>query len=359
MKAEHMKLLIAALLAIISSFHYLTPTEFRPLHELYKVLYFIPIILGAFAFGVRGGILTALATTVLYLPHVIFQWGGSFIMNISRFFMILLYNTLGALTGYLWEQEKKQRNFYQQASEELKESLLKLEKTSDELKQIEGHLRAAERLSTLGELTASLAHEVRNPLGSIRGVAEILRDESHNDSHAKFIDILLKEVQRIESVVANYLSLARQKSLPKAPFDVIAVIESTLALIGPEIRKKSLQVVRAYHPQHLQILGQEDQVRQAILNIVLNAIQASPIRGILEISAEKSDERILIKVIDEGPGLSREAAAKMFEPFFTEKTEGVGLGLAITKRIIEGHKGGIQAASGPHGGAIITLEFPA
>lgn len=358
MKPVHMKLIIGALLTIISSFHYLTPTGLTPLHELYKVLYFIPIILGAFAFGVRGGVLTAMAATAIYLPHVMFQWGGNFIMNISRFFMILLYNTLGALTGWLWEQERKQRTFYQQASEELKESLVKLEQTSDELKQIEGHLRAAERLSTLGELTASLAHEVRNPLGSIRGVAEILRDESHNESHTKFIDILLKEVQRIESVVANYLSLARQKSLQKAPFDVVAVIESTLALVGPEIRKKNLKVIDAYQPQHLKMLGQEDQIRQAILNIVLNAIQASPVRGALEIIAKKNGETIQIKVKDDGPGLSREAAEKMFDPFFTEKADGVGLGLAITKRIVEAHKGRIHADSPPHAGAVITMEFP-
>jgi len=359
MKPAHMKLLIAALLATISLFHYLTPTGLEPLHELYKVLYFIPIILGAFAFGVRGGVLTALVATAIYLPHIMFQWGGSFIMNISRFFMILLYNTLGALTGYLWEQERKQRNFYQQASEDLKESLIKLQQTSDELKQIEGHLRAAERLSTLGELTASLAHEVRNPLGSIRGVAEILRDEPHNKSHAKFIDILLKETARIESVVANYLSLAKQKSLQKASFDVVAVIQSTLALVGPEVRNKNLNVIESYQPLHIPMLGQEDQIRQAILNIVLNAIQASPAHGALEISAQKNGKKIQITVKDKGPGLTKEAAKKMFEPFYTEKADGVGLGLAITKRIVETHKGRLYAAGAPHAGAVLTMEFPA
>ncbi len=358
LKEIHFKILIGALILTISSFHYLTPTFLRPLHELYKVIYFIPIILAAFAFGTRGGVIAALVVTVIYLPHVMFQWGGSFVMNISRFFMILLYNTLGALTGYLWEQEKKQRHYYQDASKQLKESLTKLEQTSDELKQIEGQLRAAERLSTLGELTASLAHEVRNPLGSIRGVAEILRDEPANEDHPKFVDILLKEVQRLDAVVGNYLSFARQKAVDKKPVALSSIIESTLALVAPEMRKKNLIVSRTIYPADLRLVCQEDQIRQAILNIILNAIQASPAHGKIHVGAEKQDHTILISIADEGPGLSKNAVKKLFEPFFTEKADGTGLGLAITKRIVRAHGGDIKAENRKNGGAIIIMEFP-
>ncbi len=358
MKEIHFKILIAALILTISSFHYLTPTFLGPLHELYKVLYFIPIILAAFAFGLRGGVIAALVVTVIYLPHIIFQWGGSFIMNISRFFMILLYNTLGALTGYLWEQEKKQRQYYQDASEKLKESLTRLQQASDELKQIEGQLRAAERLSTLGELTASLAHEVRNPLGSIRGVAEILRDEPAHENQQKFVDILLKEVQRLDAVVANYLSFARQKTMDKKEVALSDIIESTLALVGPEMNKKNLVVSRTIFPADCRLACQEDQIRQAILNIILNAIQASPSYGKIYINAEKYNKTVRITIADEGPGLGQVAETKLFEPFFTEKPDGVGLGLAITKRIVLAHGGVIKAENRKNGGAQIIMEFP-
>ncbi len=354
---KYLKILITALILAISFFHYTTPTIYRPLHELYKVLYFIPIVLGAFGFGLRGGIITALAVTFVYLPHIMFQWGGNFIMNISRFFMILLYNTLGGLTGYLWEQERKQKNFYQQASERLKQSMDKLKETTDELAIIENQLRMAERLSTLGELTASLAHEVRNPLGSIRGVAEILRDESQNESHKKFVEILLKETQRLEAVVVNYLALAKSRTEEREVVSLKKNIESTVALLGPELRKKTLQIKVDVEPQNLTLFFCEGQMRQALLNILLNAIQASPPNGIISISAGREENSLFVTVSDQGTGISEEAKKHLFEPFYTEKSDGTGLGLAITKRIVEAHNGSISAENRKGSGTKIKMEF--
>ncbi|NOY57696.1 MAG: sensor histidine kinase [Calditrichaeota bacterium] len=354
---KSLKILIAALILVISSFHYTTPTSYRPLHELYKVLYFIPIILGAFGFGLKGGMMTALIVTFLYLPHVVFQWGGNIVMNISRFFMIFLYNTLGGLTGYLWEQERKQKTFYQQASERLKESIDKLKKTTDELALIENQLRMAERLSTLGELTASLAHEVRNPLGSIRGVAEILRDESRDKSHKKFVGILLKETQRLDAVVANYLTFARPRTEEREVMSLKKTIESTLALLGPELRKKTLQLDVDVEPQDLTMFCREGQIRQALVNIFLNAIQASPANSTISISAKQNEKALSITVSDQGPGIGEEARKHLFEPFYTEKPDGTGLGLAITKRIVESHNGTIYAKNSESGGAQIKMEF--
>ena len=356
--ATLLKIIIALVIIGITTCHYATPTSYQPLHELYKVLYFLPIILAAFGFGLRGGLSTALVITVLYLPHIMFQWGGSFVTNISRFFMILLYITLGSLTGYLWEQEKKQRRYYQQASEQLEESLSELKRTSEEMAQLENQLRAAERLSVLGELTASLAHEVRNPLGSIRGVAEILRDESANETHQKFVNILLKETQRLESVVANYLELSRQKELEKAPVRLDRTIESTLALLGPEIRKKNLQVRTVVEPRNLMLSCHEGQLRQLLVNVLLNAIQASPAKGTIEIHASADESRIRIEIADQGPGLSEEAKRRIFDPFFSEKPDGTGLGMAISKRIVQSHDGRIQAQNLEPKGARITIEFP-
>ncbi len=351
------KIFIAAILLGITLLHYITPTQMHPLHELYKVLYFIPIILGAFLFGLRGGIFTAMAATALYLPHVMFQWGGSFVENISRFLMILLYIILGSLTGYLWEQERKQRRHYQEASEQLAESLRRLEKTTDELQLIEGQLRSAERLSTLGELTASLAHEVRNPLASIRGVAEILRDESVDNKHHEFITILLKEVQWLDNVVASYLNLARQKSADKAPVNLRAVLDSTRTLLGPEIRKKSLAVTVQVDDGML-LNCREDHLRQALLNVLLNAIQANPQGGKLDLTAVRENGTVRISIADSGSGLSKEAKEKLFDPFFSERDEGTGLGLAITKRIVESHGGKVFAVNNTPTGAVITMEFP-
>ncbi len=354
---KNLKISIAALIVLFTIFHYTTPIAIHPLHELYQVLYFIPIILAAFGFGLKGGLASAAIVTVLYLPHVMFQWGGGFFMNLGRFLMMVLFNILGGLTGYLWERERAERNRYRQASIRLQESLENLNRKTEELAVIEGQLRTAERLSTLGEMTASLAHEVRNPLGSIRGVAEILRDEAKDPKLDKFVDILLKETHRLDAVVANYLSYAKPKSTHNVDVAVDKMLDSVLALLGPELRKKNLRA-KVDVPRDMQLFCKEGQIRQAVLNVLLNAIQVTPPGEPIEIAAWQSDQKILITIKDQGVGITEAAKQHLFEPFYTTKEDGTGLGLAITKRIVEGHKGRIYAENSQAGGAVITMEFP-
>ncbi len=349
--------LITIFVIIITALHYLTPTRLHPLHELYKILYFIPILAAAFTLGWRGGLTVAIVVTAFYTPHVMFQWGGPFLMNLSRFFMMILYIAAGSLTGVLWERERQQRRRYQDTSERLQRSLQQLQQQSDELASIENQLRTAERLSTLGELTASLAHEVRNPLGSIRGVAEILRDESGYTCPEEFVDILLKETQRLDQVVANYLSYARPQSGEKKELSVKQLIESTLAMLGAEIRKKQL-AVNTDIQQDLTLHSIEGQIRQVLINVLLNAVQASAEGGSLDVHAARKDDKVQIGVTDSGTGFSQKAKQHLFEPFFTEKQNGTGLGMAISKRIIDANSGFISVESNKNKGATVTISWP-
>ena len=355
---KNMKYILAFIILVITLFHYLTPTTYPSLHELYKVLYFIPILLAAFLYGYNGGLAVSIIISFLYFPHIMFQWGGSILMNLSRLLMIALYNVIGGLTGYLWQNEKKERERYQRISEQLKDSLERLENASEEVKSIESQLRTAERLSTLGELTASLAHEVRNPLGSIRGAAEILRDESKTESNKKFIDILLQETQRLEAVVGNYLSYAKPKKVEKAVINLYKIAESMIAILKPEARKRQITFDIVSDSQDVVISGQGELVSQALLNILINAVQASPNNGKITVTISQDKDIVAMECSDEGPGISEDDQKKIFDPFFTTKSEGTGLGLAITKRIIKEHGGDIFAKPKKDRGTIIRMEFP-
>ena len=347
------------LIGSITFLHYYTPTIQHYWHELFKVLYFIPIILAALRFGLQGGLSCALIVTVLYLPHVIFQWGGDFLMNLSRFLMIVLYYVVGVLTGFLWQRERTERNRYQKVAEQLNESLRQLHAQTEKMTEIKKQLLLSERLSTLGELTANLAHEVRNPLGSIRGVAEILRDESPKNNQQKFVDILLKEVQRLDQVVANYLTYAKPQVELKELTLVEPLIESTLALVEPDLRRHNITTQIRIDPPNVQILCNEIQLRQALLNIVLNAVAACENGGKITIHVEqKNNDVTQIAITDSGHGLNEEAIQHLFEPFYTTKQNGTGLGLAITKRIVEDHDGKISAANNDTAGTTIFIEFP-
>jgi signal transduction histidine kinase len=209
----------------------------------------------------------------------------------------------------------------------------------------------------LGELTASLAHEVRNPLGSIRGVAEILRDESQTLGNKNFIEILLEETQRLDAVVAHYLSYAKSPKPAKEKINLQKIIDSMTAILGPEARKKNIVFHVTSESRDVFIYGQEGLIRQAFLNILINAIQASPENSTIVLSLFSNDKSVGISCTDQGPGIPEEEQKQIFAPFYTTKDEGTGLGLAITKRIIREHDGILSVKSKSGYGTTVTMEF--
>ncbi|MFN2126722.1 MAG: histidine kinase dimerization/phospho-acceptor domain-containing protein, partial [Anaerolineales bacterium] len=170
-------LIIAGLVILVTVLHYSTPTMKWQYHLIFMQSYFIPIILGAFQFGIRGGLGTAIAVSFLYFPHIMLQWGGLVEGNLMRFLQIVLFNVIGYLTGLKAQNAKEEKSRYQNTAEQLEKTLQKIREQSVRIEEMEDQLRQADRLAVVGELSASLAHEVRNPLGSIRGIVDILKDE--------------------------------------------------------------------------------------------------------------------------------------------------------------------------------------
>ena len=327
------------------------------LHITLAHLYIVPIILGAYWFGLRGGVLVSIISTALFTPHI-FVWMDP-VWRIYNYVEIFLFLLIGGMTGVLTEMERSQRERHEQALARLDESHRKLREQTEVLFETEEQLRRADRLSALGELSAGMAHEIRNPLGSIKGAAEILKDDYGPDAPKReFVQILLKETDRLNQIVQEFLSFARPTPPELKQEDVNEVIESVLALTAQSARSSRITVEQKLD----RTIGKRDLdgglLKQAFLNLVLNAIQAMPAGGRLTVRSDLRPGGIEVQIADTGAGITPENRKKLFSPFFTTKKEGTGLGLAITFRIIQNHRGAIDVESGPGKGTTFTVWIP-
>ena len=350
--------MLAALIVGISALHYLTTVQRDAYHDVYRRLYYLPIVLGGLWFSLRGGLITAGAVSLVYLPHVVFQWGHHHQVNLEQYLEILLYNVIGFVTGFLTQRERAQRLRYQQTAEHLEESYVALRRQADQMLEIEEQLRRADRLSALGELSAGIAHEIRNPLGSIRGTAEILQEAFEpTDPRYEFAQILVREVDRLDRVVQDVLTFARPAPPEESRFTVAELIEEVLTLARPPShpgeRQTDVQIADG-----LCLSGHREQLKQAFLNLVLNAQQAMPDGGTLTIRGDQASDGVRLSFADTGPGIPADAVTRIFNPFYTTRRDGTGLGLAITHRIVESHGGRIEVISPPGAGATFHLWFP-
>jgi signal transduction histidine kinase len=204
-----------------------------------------------------------------------------------------------------------------------------------------------------------MAHEIRNPLGAIKGAVEILKDDYRpEDARYEFIQILLKETDRLNHIVQEFLGFARPKQPDFQQADLNEAIESVLTLTAQEAKESGVRVEKRLDPAIGKRGLDVSLLRQAFLNLVLNAIQAMDSGGILTVGSILQADAIEITITDTGSGISEENRKKLFSPFFTTRKNGTGLGLAITYRIIENHHGTIHVASVPGKGTTFTVKIP-
>jgi signal transduction histidine kinase len=366
--------IIITLIVIISTLHYTTSTMKWQYHLIYMQSYFIPILMAAFQFGIRGGILSAFTVTILYLPHIMFQWGGLVEANLLRFLQIILFYIIGYLTGYKTQREWEEKGRFQEAARELEQNLQILNDQTEKLSNLEEQLRQYDRLSVIGELTASLAHEVRNPLGSIQGAVEIMRDEIPEKlKKSEFFRILIEETQRLNTVVENYLQYARRRSPEKKNFDIREIIKDAEILLSRQFARNNHKLTLELPDSPCVIEGDPNQLWQIIINLLMNADQAMPGKGdilltlmvVKKTATSGNEERDQsesiwydISISDQGVGMTAEQLNKIYKPFFSSKTSGTGLGLAIVKRIIEENHWQIKTESEPGKGSTFHVILP-
>jgi two-component system nitrogen regulation sensor histidine kinase GlnL len=241
------------------------------------------------------------------------------------------------------------------------------------LHQLESEVRRGETLAAAGQIAIGLAHEIRNPLGAIRGAVQLMRRELGDDARlGEYTDVLLKEVDRVNRILEMLLDISRPVSLRPVPLNVHQLLERVALLSEEMASRRRVQIVRRYDPSLPPILADEDRILQVFHNLVRNAIEAMADGGRLTLVTRPSMNPLFtkvdlghgqrsmaeIQVIDEGQGIPETTRARLFTPFFTTKDKGLGLGLALCHRIIEEHHGGIHITSEPSRGTAVSCFLP-
>ncbi|WP_283163605.1 two-component system sensor histidine kinase AtoS [Brenneria tiliae] len=226
-------------------------------------------------------------------------------------------------------------------------------------KQMQKQIERAERLATLGELMAGVAHEVRNPLTAISGFVQYLKEGEREPQRVEYINIILKEVRSINNVIQQLLDFARPHPHRYQRISINPLIRETLVLVHTHGMDNRVNFTITLDETLPDIEADAELLKQVILNLMINAVQAIPARGEITVSTRQcGDDKLQIKIRDSGTGISPDVMKKIFTPFFTTKPAGTGLGLAIAQRIIAAHNGDITIESQPQYGTTVTLILP-
>lgn len=232
------------------------------------------------------------------------------------------------------------------------------------LDQMQTQLSRAERLATLGQVAAGIAHEIRNPLVGIGSTASLLRDDiESSDPRRADLDVILNETRRLDRIVNQIIDYARPRELAPVVFNLIDIVQEVLKLSDASIATKGLTVKTALHPMLPALQADRDQMKQVLLNVIQNAVEAMGAGGTLSVAAFESrraaDQGLVLTVTDTGAGISSQDLTHVFQPFFTTgKSRGTGLGLAICRNIIDAHAGDIQITSQPGHGTTVRMWLP-
>lgn len=240
---------------------------------------------------------------------------------------------------------------------ELRAFVQAINSMADNRQKQEAELRREDRLRSMGRVVAGIAHEIRNPLNGIRLTARVLaRRFQQNDAAKEEIDIIIGEIDRLDSLLNSLLLFRQDEAAALHRQPVLPIVQRSLAVVQPHAQERGV-AVRLDQSVQGDASVDSDKLQQAIMNVLLNAVDASGIGGVVSVRMERADNHIDIAVEDSGPGLSAESQEEVFDAFYTTKPGGTGLGLAVTKAVLERMGATIRASNYP-GGARFTIQLP-
>ena len=308
----------------------------------------LPVVSAATAFGLAGTLAyTALASMAIlsFLLHPDAEFSPYLRRAIA--FLVMVGNLVNALAQDLRLQSERHRRTAEQLAE-----------ANERIQQAEQAARRSDRLAALGQLSAGLAHELRNPLGTIKASAELLQRNvaSENDVAREMAGFIASEVDRTNSLVTRFLQFARPLKLRRDKADLSQTLDRAIAQVEREA--KGAAIYKNYQPEIAPFPFDAELMERVFYNLILNAVQASPAGGAVSVKTRAGADCVEIAVIDRGVGIEPAQRDSIFNPFFTTKPEGVGLGLAIVSKIVDEHGGKITVESDPGKGSIFHVVLP-
>lgn len=232
-----------------------------------------------------------------------------------------------------------------------------------DMKRMEEELRRADRLAAIGEMSASLAHEIRNPVAAIRGAVQEMSENLILDGTSRqLMKIAIKESDQLSRIITSFLEFVDIRTPIKEPFEVGKAIEEAVRVVSEQNALNGRVKIKNECPESAgKVLGERDRITGALINLIRNGVEAMPESGLLRVSIGEgsgADERVLITINDTGVGIPAGAIEKVFDPFYTTKPQGIGLGMAIAHKVITGHGGSIDLESVEGAGTTVTIGLP-
>ncbi|MFC2004910.1 sensor histidine kinase [Chloroflexota bacterium] len=333
---------------------------FTSVHDLQRTLFLIPIIYAALVFRVWGSLIASFVFLCVVLPRALLlsPYPDPLVRPLLFVIFVALISLLIAIQLSWVEMERRARVELSTAYQELSEYDKRLKESQEQLIQ-------TEKLTSLGQMAASVAHEVNNPLAGVLVYTQLLSKKIKGEGFSK--EIALDYLSKMESgltrsarLIRNLLDFARQSPPTINEVNLNDVVSQAFEMAAHLAELQNIQVIKEFHPSLPKLMADSDQLQQVCTNLILNAIQSMPEGGKLILRTSDDDSQLKIEIEDTGCGISPENMRKLFVPFFTTKGEvkGVGLGLAVAYGIIQHHQGGIGVQSKEGEGTTFTIYLP-
>jgi signal transduction histidine kinase len=332
-----------------------------PINSSYYLIYYLPVVSAAMTYGPRGTLLWTGLASAAYCSYLIpaleeyeLTASGASELAIRNLFFFLA----ALVVNRVVTEHRRQASRYQSLAQTLAE-------TNRRLEQVQAEARRSERLAALGQLSAGLAHEIRNPLGVIKGSAETLNRRLKSDDPliGELTGFISTEVSRLNALVSRFLDFARPLQLQIRPENLLPILEQALKAVHDRWPEAQIEIERKYDLDLPKALVDAELCEQVFINLILNAYEAMPAGGKMKVAVGKINtdggRGIEIKISDSGPGVPVELQEQVFNPFFTTKKNGVGLGLSLVSKIVDDHQGWLRVENQLDGGACFRTFLPA